>query len=140
MSAWRGGLAVVFLGPLLALSACRRSVHETGDPGDRVGTTTLTGAVVNVPGDIAREQVAQARCERHRRCEHIDDTYLSECIAQAQAELQGRLGRAACPGGVDERALRNCVDFTMYRASCDDEHDRAKREALCAPSMLCVKP
>ena len=140
MSAWNRGRAVVFVGAVAALAACRRSVPETGDPGERVGTTTLTGALVYVPSDIAREQLAQARCEQRRRCEHIDDAYLSECIAQAQADLAPRVGPRACPAGIDERALRACLDWTAYRAECDDEHDRARCEALCDPAKLCPQP
>lgn len=132
--------AVVLAGSLLALAACRRSPSDAGDPRERVGTTTLTGAVVYVPSDIAREQVAQARCEQQRRCEHIEDSYLSECIAQAQAELQARVSPKACPRGVDEPALRVCLDWTAHDASCDDERDRAKRKELCDPAKLCPRP
>ena len=140
MSVWSRGLAVVFMGAL-SLTACRRTAHDSGEPGGvRAGTTTLTGALVYVPSDIAREQLAQARCEHERKCEHIDETYLSECIAQEQAELQPRVGPRACPGGIDDAALRDCLDWTAHRASCDDEREGAKRRELCNPAKLCPQP
>ena len=138
-------LAVVLAGSLVAasLTACRRPAHQTDDPGERVGTATLTGALVYVPNDIAREQLAQARCEHAMKCEDVGEGKRyrdpSECTVRVQVELQPRLDRAECPTGVDELALRACVEATA-REACGDDGAGARRSAACAPEKLCRRP
>lgn len=138
-------LAIVLTGSLIAASvtACRRPAHQMDDPGERVGTTTLTGALVYVPNDIAREQLAQARCEHATRCEHIGEgrrySDPSECTVRVQVELQPRLGPAECPLGVDELALHGCVEATAHEA-CGEDLAAVRRVAACAPEKLCKRP
>ena len=144
MSASYRNMVVLLAASLVAASAsgCRRTVRETGSLSARVGTATLTGALVYVPSDIAREQLAQARCERATKCEQVGEgkTYLdlSDCTVRVQVELQPRLGREECPAGVDELALRDCVDTTAH-GECGRDAD-AKRDVACAAEKLCRKP
>ena len=134
---------VVLSAALLAVMACRRSDRASDDLAGRVGTATLTGALVYVPTDIAREQLAQARCQHASQCEGVGEgkrySDLSDCTVRVQRELQLELGRTECPSGVDEIALRRCVDLTANAGCSDDPATSARREAVCAVDRICKR-
>lgn len=134
-------LVVLSVASLVAVSAmgCRRSEQHERSVAARVGTATLTGALVYVPSDIAREQIAQARCAHAMSCEQVGEGKrygdLSRCTVQVQLELQSELGNKQCPAGVDEIALRECVDRTAH-STCNDDAEASASEA-CTVAKVC---
>lgn len=126
----------------LALVGCTKA-HEP-EP-----VTARNGSDVSLPPSMtpaartrtAAEQIAQARCEREQQCGNIgnDQTFSSsqECLVRIQADWKEDLNARDCPGGVNEKELRDCLEQVRGEA-CSNPFDTLARITECTSGQICV--
>jgi hypothetical protein len=149
-AAW---IAVLVVSAASASVACNRDhVDRDGfaernfDPagGDRVGTTTVTGADVGVlTSDLAVERIVAARCARESACNNVgaDKHFVDNeaCAHSLQSKLADDLKPSECPRGIDAAAADRCMD-AIRTESCNNPIDTISRLAACRTSDMCLKP
>jgi hypothetical protein len=89
----------------------------------------------------AAEQIANARCERERQCGNIgaDKTFSSsqDCMARIQNDWKDDLNARACPGGINQHELDECM--SQVRAeSCGNPFDTLARITECTQGQICI--
>jgi hypothetical protein len=120
-------LLLVALGAGFVFTACGRDNEALG---------TISPREVN----RALLSVAAARCDRAERCQQVgpDHRYdtRSVCLSAVRAKENSELNLHACPGGVDQGKLNECL--AEIRASeCDSTLDALTQSVACRPSDLC---
>ena len=92
---------------------------------------------------VAVDAIAQARCTREQRCENIgagrEYPTAVDCEARVRAEWEEDLNSVACPRGVNEAALTECLR-ELRDTSCAGLGDALGRWAKCAASDMCDNP
>lgn len=90
----------------------------------------------------AAEQIAQARCEREQQCGNIgkDQTFSSsqDCLARIQNDWKDELNARACPGGINEQQLSECLAQVRAEA-CSNPFDTLARVTECTSAQICVE-
>lgn len=117
-----------------------------GEPktgGDRVGTTTVTGAEVgSLTSDLAVERIVAARCARETACNNVgaDKHFVDHdaCAKNLRSKLADDLKPSECPRGIDAAAVDTCME-SIRTESCNNPIDTISRLATCRTSELCVK-
>lgn len=93
-------------------------------------------------GRSAAEQIASARCEREQACGNIgdDETYTSrsDCFARIQSDWKDDLSARACPGGINQRELDECLGEVRQEA-CENPFDTLSRIAECTQGQICIE-
>jgi hypothetical protein len=131
-----GMLSRLFLVALLgsALLACKREHPATS-------TTTTSSADVEKLTASAVDRIASARCRREVACEHVGPgrrhASVETCEALTRSESHAVLGLAACPNGVDQAKVVDCV-AAIETASCLDPVDAIVRVEACRQDRLCL--
>jgi len=142
---------------LAVLPACNKKAERDGDlirephdqsgaptqPGDRVGTTTVTSTVYGgIGSDVAVAKLVAARCARETACNNVgpDRRFVDPDICTH--ELTMRIGMdvksSTCTLGVDPAALESCLD-AIRNESCNNPVETVERLATCRASEMCVK-
>lgn len=91
-------------------------------------------------GGSAVESIAEARCARESRCENIgpDKRYSSmeDCVARVREDWRDDLDARACPSGVNEAQLNECLG-EIRQEECSSPFDTLERVAACTASQIC---
>lgn len=131
-------LALVGLG----IVACERrapdpEVSLASEPVSKTEVWPASGA--SLPSGAA-EAIAEARCERERRCGNIGDgrAYMSrfDCERRVRARWADDLNAIECPLGVNEGALARCLR-ELRDTECDDMRDTLGRWMECEGARIC---
>jgi hypothetical protein len=129
------GFSVALVG-LVVANGCKR------DRGHEVGTTTTTSVEVKKMTDNAVEQIASARCQREVSCDRVGRSMrhasIESCFDLNKAEYTRELNADACPRGIDQNRLVDCIAATE-QASCLDPIGTLVRVEECRSSKLCLK-
>lgn len=84
--------------------------------------------------------IAEARCEREQRCDHIGMGKRYEsvqvCRTVVRNDLSSRLNPADCNRGIDRSELSECVTEARNEA-CGNPVDTLERIVACRASDLC---
>ena len=90
----------------------------------------------------AAEQIAEARCARESHCGNVgkDKTYSSgnDCNARIQSDWRDDLNARACPGGINQRELDECLQ-QVREESCDSPFDSLARITECTQAQICIE-
>ena len=90
----------------------------------------------------AAEQIAHARCERERQCGNIgtDKTFSSsqDCLARIQSDWKEDLNARACPGGINQHELNECLTLVREEA-CANPFDTLARITECTSMQICIE-
>jgi hypothetical protein len=104
-----------------------------GGPREAVSKTTPTVAVASI---------AAARCDRELRCKHIGtrEKYRTrgDCMADMQRDKREDLNGDACPAGIREKELNDCVQ-AIHDEDCGNPLDAITRLNACRSGNLCLK-
>ncbi len=111
--------------------------------GDRVGTTTITGASVGaLSNDLAILRIVAARCARETACNNVgaDKHFVDHdaCARNLHAKLSDELDPTECPRGIDAEAVDKCMD-SIRSESCNNPIDTISRLAACRTSDMCLR-
>lgn len=135
-----------------ALGGCRDKIDRDGNEqrsssdrsgaGDRIGTTTVTGANVGgLSNDLAVERVVAARCARETACNNIgSDKHFTDydvCARQLRTKIGEDLKSSECTQGIDATELDECLD-SIRTESCNNPIDTISRLAACRTSGICI--
>jgi hypothetical protein len=141
MSALVHGLLPVSISCVVMLVACKRSREGTAES-DRSGSTTVTGARILIPNDVALGHIVEARCHREQVCNRIglDRLYATSdlCVERIKADLQNHLSPQECPNGVDRLAFEGCLT-AIANENCENPIDLVRRDVRCSVGKLCPK-
>jgi hypothetical protein len=111
----------------------RRARSIGGGPRDGVYRATPASAVASI---------AAARYDREVRCGHIGakEKFRSRaaCVAETQRDKRDDINGDACPGGVRERELDDCL-ASIHDEACGNPLDAISRLNACRTGNLCVK-
>lgn len=90
----------------------------------------------------AAEQIAQARCQREQQCGNIgtDKTFSSsqDCLARIQNDWKEDLNARACPGGINQQELDECLTQVREEA-CANPFDTLARITECTSRQICIE-
>jgi hypothetical protein len=90
----------------------------------------------------AAEQLAEARCQRENQCGNIgaDKTYSSkqDCLARIQSDWKEDLNARACPGGINQHELNECLEQVRSEA-CANPFDTLARVTECTSRQICIE-
>jgi hypothetical protein len=121
---------------LVAVAGCKR------DQKREAGTTSTTSAEVQKMTENAVEQIASARCQREVACDHVGRSMrhasIESCFDLNKSEYVKELNPQACPRGIDQNRLVDCIAATE-QASCLDPIGAIVRVEECRASKLCLK-
>ena len=111
--------------------------------GDRVGSTTVTGADLGaLANDLAVARITAARCARETACNNVgaDKHFIDHdvCAREVQKKLGTDLDPKQCPRGIDAVAVDRCMD-AIRTESCNNPVDTISRLAACRISGMCLK-
>ena len=126
-TAWRAGATA------LTLAAC-------GSNQPAPETAAARAEVRASEGGSAVESISEARCARESRCENIapDKRYSSmeDCVARVREDWRDDLDARACPSGVNESQLNECLT-AIRQEECSSPFDTLERVAACTASQIC---
>lgn len=111
--------------------------------GDRIGTTTVTGANVGALSNAtAVDRIVAARCAREASCNNVGSdkhfTNHDTCARELRSKVGDDLKASECPRGIDSKELDECMD-TIRTESCNNPVDTISRLAACRTSDMCLK-
>ena len=90
----------------------------------------------------AAEQIAESRCEREQQCGNIgkDKTFSSsqDCLARIQSDWKADLNSRACPGGINQKELDQCLGQVRAEA-CANPFDTLARVTECTVAQICIE-
>lgn len=90
----------------------------------------------------AAEQIASARCEREQQCGNVgnDKTFSSgrDCLARIQNDWKDDLNARACPGGINQHELDECLTQVRQEA-CENPFDTLARITECTQGQICIE-
>lgn len=90
----------------------------------------------------AAEQIAESRCEREQQCGNIgkDKAYSSsqDCLARIQNDWKEDLNGRACPGGINQKELSECLGQVRAEA-CESPFDTLARITECTAAQICIE-
>lgn len=93
-------------------------------------------------GGSAVESIAEARCARESRCENIggDKRYSSmeDCVARVREDWKNDLDARACPSGVNETQLNECLG-AIRSEECSSPFDTLERVTACTAGQICAE-
>lgn len=99
-----------------------------------------TAQHMGVKNDAAISQIASARCARDRSCNNIgaDKKWSSDaaCESEILTKTRDELNIGECPGGVDQKALSDCLD-SIHKEECNSPLDSMSRLMSCRSGELC---
>ena len=129
-------IACVGLG-LLAAAGCKRErAHDGG-----AGSTTTRSAEGRLMAESATTRLADARCHRELDCAHVragqGPATLEGCRSRISSELSKSLNPEACPRGIDQAQLVQCV-AALEHSSCVDPIGALIEYEDCKTSKLCL--
>jgi hypothetical protein len=124
----------LLLGTALALTVgCDKKSTEDEKP-----KTETEVKRQNAPAVTA---IAEARCDRETRCENVgtDKKFANRqaCMDQIRERSKDALNPKACPGGVDSKALGECLE-EIRNEDCSSPLETVERMAACNTVDLCV--
>ena len=153
--------AAACVGAVVASAACNKTLPERDSregrdrdledksgaprPGERVGTTTLTGAELgagSLSNGVVTQRIVEARCARETACNNIgpDKHFVDRSVCERT--LGERMGNdlqpSACPRGIDSDAANRCMEATRLE-DCNNPIDTISRIAACRATELCLK-
>ena len=86
------------------------------------------------------DSIAEARCARESRCDNIggDKKYSSmeDCVARIREDWKGDLDARACPSGVNDTQLNQCLS-EIRSEECGSPFDTLERVAACTAGQIC---
>jgi hypothetical protein len=92
-------------------------------------------------GGSAVDSISEARCARESRCDNIgsDKKYSSmeDCVARVRDDWKGDLDARACPSGVNETELNQCLK-SIRAEECSNPFDTLGRITECTASQICA--
>jgi hypothetical protein len=104
-----------------------------GGPTTPQGKTTPSAALASL---------AAADCDREVRCNNVGPNkhYPSRevCIAMVQNDKGKKVSAQACPGGINEGNLNECLK-SLRKDSCGNFGDTLSRAEACKLDGICVK-
>lgn len=90
----------------------------------------------------AAEQIAEARCARESHCGNVgkDKTYSSanDCVTRIQSDWRDDLNARACPGGINQHELDECLQ-QVREESCDNPFETLARITECTQGQICIE-
>jgi hypothetical protein len=135
----RLGLAGFLLasGTALLASACERRENQT--PGADKSQPAVQSQRVEALGN-AVDSIVAARCDREERCANIGAgrRYESKdaCMSSTRSSQSRDLNFTACPSGVDEKELSECLEHIL-KDECNSPLDHISRIASCRTMDIC---
>jgi hypothetical protein len=121
---------------VLALGACEKT--KADDERAKTEPVQPTTTAENGPAISA---IIEARCDREARCENIgpEKRFLTRaaCVEHVRDKSQNKLNVKDCPGGVDSKALDQCLK-QIKDEDCGDPLETVERVATCNSVDLCV--
>jgi hypothetical protein len=128
----------------LLAGACERRENDR-PAGQGVNPTSDQGSAA-AKGDRAQalgtavDNLATARCDRELRCNNVGAgrRYESKdaCMSAIRNNQQQDLNLTACPAGVDQKELRECLD-EIRKDDCNNPLDNITRIAACRTTDMC---
>jgi hypothetical protein len=107
---------------------------------DRAATPSMDA--VHTPSASARDDIADARCEREATCDNIggDKKFSSaeDCVVSIRADWKDELNARECPGGVNQAQLSECLT-AIRNEDCGNPFDTLSRLAACTTGQICVE-
>lgn len=108
-------------------------------PGPDQGQSAVKGAQAEAIG-TAVDNLATARCDRELRCNNVGtgrryDTK-DACMSSLRSNQQQDLNLSACPGGVDQKELQECLE-EIRKDDCNNPLDNLTRLAACRKTDMC---
>lgn len=131
------GLAAT-LAVAAGLPGCTK-VNEPAPVAARAESPALTPAA---RARTAAEQIAESRCEREQQCGNVgkDKAYSSsqDCLARIQSDWKEDLNSRACPGGINQKELSECLGQVRAEA-CESPFDTLARITECTAAQICIE-
>lgn len=132
--------ALVFCAFVIISSGCKRDRSREGAAA--TGMTTTTSAEVHQMTRAAVARMAGARCQREVACDHVGPGQRHESLQACQTLNRSETGQAldpdACPRGIDQAQLSDCI-AAIESASCLDPISAIVRVEECRASRLCLR-
>jgi hypothetical protein len=109
---------------ILVSAGCKRDrTHEGASRFTGVGATKTTSAEVQKMTESAVDRIASERCQREVACNHVGPSMrhasFESCLALEKSESVKELNPQACPRGIDQMKLVDCL-AAIEGASCLD--------------------
>ncbi|HEX5659270.1 MAG TPA: DUF6184 family natural product biosynthesis lipoprotein [Polyangiales bacterium] len=115
-------------------------IDAGADAAPAVVGTSITAVVVHGHPQVV-DGIANARCQREKRCKNIgkDKKFasLDACRSQIREDWRGELNAYECPGGVDAKELAECLR-EVQNENCKNPFDTLERVIACRSSDLCL--
>ena len=129
--------AVAVAGALLG-GACARSNEP--EPAMRPGSGTKADPATRPAAMEGIQLISEARCDREVRCGGVgpDKNYETrdQCVADLKNDGYEDLDAKACPKGLDERELDQCLS-EIHAERCGAPLDTLERLVACRSASLC---
>lgn len=123
--------------------------HGVDQTGRALGThTDQAGPVANAPApagatmafSAALDNIAEARCQREQRCNHIGTGQRYESLQACRTVVRNEFSRDInpndCRGGIDRTELNECMR-EVREEDCGNPIDTLQRVAACRTADLC---
>lgn len=102
----------------------------------------LTSSVATGETRSASQHIANARCDRERRCSNIgaDKKFASDevCEDSIRSEWANDLNAYECPNGVVQKQLDECL-LAIRNEDCSSPFDTLSRIAECRAGQICAE-
>lgn len=96
-----------------------------------------------VPVEVATDEIAEARCQRARRCDSIgpglEFADKSACLVSYARKVVEEIDSNHCPEGINRVALTRCVNEAASE-SCTHAFAEAEHADSCRAPDLCFGP
>jgi hypothetical protein len=146
--------AMGLMGLSLAAAGChhsqhRRSVHDAEDADrdrderhderdSRDGEPPALGSGIST--SLAVSSIANARCEREKRCDNLGDgeKYATEasCEQKVKGDWNDELNKYECPNGIVQAELDECL-ADIRAEECGNPFDSLARLVSCNAGDIC---
>ena len=93
-----------------------------------------------IPVEVATDEIAEARCQRARRCDEVgagrEHADKSACLASYARKVVEEIDSNHCPEGIDRAALTRCVSEAASEL-CTHAFAEAEHADSCRAPDLC---
>jgi hypothetical protein len=132
--------AAFFITSLLLICGCNSTPSKPATSEPAKAKAAIQGELT--PQEAAVKSIAEVRCDREASCNNLGAGLKyadrAACIRELEHNVRAELLPSECPGGIDSKALENCV-ASIRTEKCESVLDTIGRLAACRINVLCLK-